>query len=106
MGLKKDDDELGLPALDELEASSGPRAKAADDLLVLIALLKQRTMGLEPDEIEDEIDRFFEQMIARHARVVPEKMKGEHRELLRNMLEEDPTVRQMRDDLRRSLTGR
>jgi len=106
MGVKKDEDRQDKPALDDLEASSGPRAKAADEMKVLLAQLKQRTEGLEPHEIDEEIDRFLEKMIARHAKVVPEKLQGEHRALLRNMLDEDPTLRQMRDELRRDLGRR
>jgi hypothetical protein len=89
---------------DDLEASSGPREKGnTDDLQILVAQLKQRTVGLTRDELEDEIHRFFEKLIDRHAKVVPEALRGEHRKLLREMLEEDPTLQAMTEDLRRRL---
>ena len=104
-GNKEPKDESAPP--DELEVSSGPRAKGvSEDLQILLAQLKQRTQGLTPAEIEEEISRFFDKMIDRHAKVVPEHLRAEHRQLLRTMLEEDPTLRAMTDDLRRGLGNR
>jgi len=105
MAEKKEREEQGAGALDDLEASSGPRAKGAgDDVQVLFAQLKMRAQGLEGAELEQEIDRFFDKLIDRHAKVVPEHLRAEHRKLLRGMLEEDPTLRAMTDDLRRGLS--
>ena len=108
MAVKKEEQDKQVePAHPEGEASSGPRAKGAtDDLQILVAQLRQRTEGLDAHEVEEEIDRFFEKMIARHAKVVPEQMRGEHRALLLGMLEQDPTLRAMREDLRRNLLPR
>ncbi len=106
MAEKKERTEEDAP-LENLEASSGPRAKGAtDDMQILIAQLRQRVQGLTPAEVEEEIQRFFEKLIDRHAKVVPESLRAEHRKLLRNMLEEDPTLRAMTDDLRRGLGDR
>jgi len=95
MAVKKEEQDKQVePAHPEGEASSGPRAKGAtDDLQILVAQLRQRTEGLDAHEVEEEIDRFFE-------------MRGEHRALLLGMLEQDPTLRAMREDLRRNLLPR
>jgi hypothetical protein len=92
---------------DDLEAASGPREKGStDDLQILVAQLRQRTVGLTAEELETEINRFFEKLIDRHAKVVPEALRAEHRKLLRDMLEADPTLQAMTADLRRGLGNR
>ncbi len=102
-GQKDPKNDKALP--DDLEVSSGPRAKgASDDFQILVAQLKQRTEGLTREEIEEEIQRFFDKLIDRHAKVVPEKLREEHRKLLRATLEEDPTLRAMTEDLRNGLS--
>lgn len=101
----KKEDEARAPS--SLEASSGPQEKgASDDLRILLAQLEQRAQGLPPSEVEEEIARFVDKLIDRHAKVVPENLRAQHRALLRDMVEQDPTLVAMLGDLRRGITKR
>jgi hypothetical protein len=92
------------PRLDAPEPSSAPRPKAVgEDLGLLIASLKARTVGADAAELEAEIERFYKKAIDLSAASLPEHLRPKLREMVEEHLRDDPTLLAMTEDLRRGL---
>ena len=104
MARAEDESEDEMLATDELDPVSGMRKKQpGEGIYLLIAQLRARAEGLDGAELDAEIERFKDKLIERHVKVAPDAMREEMRETFREMLELNPTIGAMIEELRQAV---
>jgi hypothetical protein len=94
-------DGAGAPDGDDAsrkQATKGPSAQ----LQILLADFRTRSKGLEGPELQAELDRLIEKMVDRAAGVAPPAVRAKVRDAIYEMLLNDPTMKTLMDDVRRT----
>jgi hypothetical protein len=94
--------------VEDTDAVSGERAKrsSAGGFEMMLADFRRRTEGLEPHEIDEEVDRFLDKMVERHVMVAPKAMRDSLRETLKTAVASDPIFAKMIAEMRASAQAR
>jgi hypothetical protein len=98
-----EDDEM--PVVEEHDPASAKQATKgpSQGLQLLLADFQTRAKGLDGPAFQQELDRLIDKMVDRAAGVAPPALRAKVREQIYEMLINDPTMKILIDDVRRTI---